>query len=359
MKKNYWVVILFVLGCWLVNPTLSAPVLAQQGKYTVQQGDTLWGICEKVYGNADLWPQLWEMNRFITNPHLLKPGDTITLFSEVPQKREPAVKGVQSVKLDREELSSTAGVDVSGLTNVNDMGRLSTEPVAPWGFIFSTDTERMILSSGDMVFVRMEEGRQVKPGDLFTVYKSSVQLKHPFTGKMTGYVLSYLGKLAITEHVRDNLYKADVVESYRAVRLGDTLIPYQPVSPCVQLVPSKPDLTTQVVAVKDQMEIIGQFSVVYLPLGYNDGVLRGNLFDILKRKAAESAPSSSLYASKERIALPDLVVGHILVIEATPDTATCVVISAKENVANGVSVRGLSWTTVPGFISMLPECNLE
>ena len=65
---------------------LSQTVTAREYTHTVKKGDTLWDICEEYYGDATLWPKLWEMNPFVTNPHLLKPGDLIMLFEQEPEK---------------------------------------------------------------------------------------------------------------------------------------------------------------------------------------------------------------------------------------------------------------------------------
>ncbi|MEJ2726003.1 MAG: LysM domain-containing protein [Deltaproteobacteria bacterium] len=359
MKKIYWLIILVMVSCWCINLGFGTPVSAQPKTYTVQKGDTLWDICEKVYGDPELWPQLWEMNPFITNPHLLEPGDTITLLPNVPTKKTATAEPPRPAQAEKPISWAGNGVDVSGLTNVNALGYLATQKVVPWGAIFATDTERIILSAGDMVFVQMDPARKAKAGDLFTIYRSSVQLKHPFNGERIGYALSFLGRAAIRKEVKENLYEAEITESYRAVRLGDAIMPYEPVSPCVQLASAHPQVTTNIVAIKEQLEIIGQFSVVYLPLGYNEGVLRGNLFEILKKRQVESPLYTSPYEFRDKVALPDMVVGHLVVLESRPDTSTGVVIATKENVPNGVSVRGMEWTQVPDFVTMLSRCPLD
>jgi nucleoid-associated protein YgaU len=49
-------------------------------QYTVQPGDTLSGIAQARYGNASLWPRLFEANRDqIDNPDLIFPGQVLRI----------------------------------------------------------------------------------------------------------------------------------------------------------------------------------------------------------------------------------------------------------------------------------------
>lgn len=47
--------------------------------YTVVKGDTLWDISALYLDNPWLWPRLWQINPEIDNPHLIYPGDKLTL----------------------------------------------------------------------------------------------------------------------------------------------------------------------------------------------------------------------------------------------------------------------------------------
>ncbi|HDM10545.1 MAG: LysM peptidoglycan-binding domain-containing protein [Deltaproteobacteria bacterium] len=321
--------------------------IAMAGEYyhIVKKGDTLWNLCQKYYGNPWLWPKLWEMNPFITNPHLLKPGDKINLLEDVPFA-QPAAKGQESKKTEpipahaREVNWWEKGVDVSGITNVKSIGYFSPGPVDPMGIIASGDTERLILAERDKIVLRVDD-EKVRPGDILWVYRSSEKIRDPVTREVLGFIISILGNVKITEILGDGLYNAIVRETYRDVRVGDMLTKYQPVSPCVMPVSPTPNEETEILATKDMLQIIGQFSVVYLRAGGEQGVKRGNLFQVFKG----------------RVGLPDLPIGYVLVVDSRPDSAVGVVVEAKEHFYNGAKLRAVEWSKAPRYLSAIPSCS--
>jgi hypothetical protein len=368
LKRKHWLaIILIAFGVWFVDSGVSVPVCAQPLTHTVEKGDTLWDICEKYYGDEELWPKLWQMNPFITNPHLLKPGDVITLLEDVPVKKTPVVESEAAPQKQTtvKFAYGTTGIDVSGFTSVASIGFLSTKPAEPWGHVLSGEGEKVVLSEGDTAFVAMKNGRDIKPGDRFTVYNASPLLEHPLSGEELGYVISFLGRVSIKEKIKEikeeagkkkgvnqeqYLYKAEIVESYRAIPVGSQILSYEPISPCIRPMPKDREFTTNILAVKDLRQIIGQFNVVYLGHGYNHGVRKGNLFEVVEKRQIESP---------QKTTLPDVIMGHVIILEARPDTATGVVVSTQEEFSNGAFVNLIDWPNAQTVLSLVSECPLE
>jgi len=376
-KKYSGTILLFVILCFFVSPSLT---FAQNPTHIVQKGDTLWSICEEYYGDPNLWPKLWEMNPFITNPHLLKAGDVITLLEKEPVKEE--VKEVKKpdaavekppVKVDEIKKAEPVlmGVDISGLIEVDAIGYLSVDKIQAWGSIFSSDNKKILLGTGETVYVIFDESKDIKIGDQFFIGNSSPLLKHPVTGKDLGYTFNVNGILTIEERLgraqkgdksyeKKNVFKAEINESYKPVQSEDILIPYKPVSSCVLPIPVNKEMDANIVATKNQEGLIQPNSIVYIDLGSNDGLKRGNVLDVVKKNTvSDPKPDETFTIKKSKIILPDIFVGRIMIIECGAKISTAIVLSAVEPFSSGVYIKDLSWDKTPDFLSEISSCTIK
>lgn len=47
------------------------------GAYIVKKGDTLWDLSAQFFNDPFSWPDLWDMNRHVQDPHWIYPGDSL------------------------------------------------------------------------------------------------------------------------------------------------------------------------------------------------------------------------------------------------------------------------------------------
>jgi len=91
------------------------------------------------------------------------------------------------------------------------------------------------------------------------------------------------------------------------------------------------------VASKDQYELEGQYSVVYINQGYQHGFQRGNLFAIVTRMEASGKIGADL---------PDLVIGYLMIVESRLETSTAVVLGARKDFPNGAMIKAVNLAKV-------------
>ena len=75
---------------WSANP--AAPGAEGYEVHTVKQGDTLWEVSKEYLKDPFLWPQIWEINGQVKNPHWIYPGDQILIKKMVVMDQQPAEK---------------------------------------------------------------------------------------------------------------------------------------------------------------------------------------------------------------------------------------------------------------------------
>ena len=92
--------------CATITLGLSALVVSA---YVVKEGDTLWDLSDEYLHDPFAWPDLWENNRHIQDPHWIYPGDSIYLGDSV--REEP----VMQIPADKKKYPCKAAVADSNL----------------------------------------------------------------------------------------------------------------------------------------------------------------------------------------------------------------------------------------------------
>ena len=92
--------------CATITLGLSALIASA---YVVKEGDTLWDLSDEYLHDPFAWPDLWENNRHIQDPHWIYPGDSIYLGDSIRDEH------VMVIPADKKKYPCKAAVADSNL----------------------------------------------------------------------------------------------------------------------------------------------------------------------------------------------------------------------------------------------------
>lgn len=149
-------------GTWLLAGFATAAELRPDhpDTYTVRRGDTLWDISARFLKSPWLWPEIWQANPQIQNPHLIYPGDVISLVY-IDGKPHLVVDGPSGddklvPQVRRESLEDAIPpVPLSDIRAFLDRPRILTEDEAATApYVVGLEENRMRGNLGELGYVR-------------------------------------------------------------------------------------------------------------------------------------------------------------------------------------------------------------
>jgi hypothetical protein len=305
--------------------------------YTVEKGDTLWDISQHFYDSPWVWPDLWQKNDYIANPHWIYPGSRIRIFSR---------EGMETVSKTR--LTPEAPPKVKPqetphylYADIDSIGFVRKDPVTPWGTIFKVKEDKALISEGDWVYVRPAEGVTFVPGDRFTVYRTSVKkseslepVRDPHTRAFIGFQHFIVGVVEMTD-VAPTFSMGKVVRSFRHIEIHDLLMPYEARSPKITLTDSEMGLKGKIIVAEEREEVIGDLDVVFIDRGRKDRVKVGQAYSVYYQDK-----ESFDWRGKDSILLAPVDFGKILILHTEETTATALVTAAHNKaIYPGAAIR--------------------
>lgn len=335
-------------------------------QYIVQEGDTLWDISARFLVEPWRWPEIWQVNPQIENPHLIYPGDIVSLSydGDTPvltvQRGEGSDRTVRlspSIRAEaRDRAIHTIPIDAirSFLTRPLIVGE---DEMQDWPYVVSSYEQHLVMSPGIETYVRDLDPDQESTS--YAIYRRGPAYVTRVDGKevVLGYEAIYVGDAEITAF--GDPATISLSNTVMEVMEGDRLLPRTEDEVYSRFIPSTPDqaLEGSIISARNVLTEIGQYQVVVLDRGTAHGVVVGNVLGAYqqgevvmdpyagtRKSYDDSALINYLGRSKSRgepVVLPETRSGVVMVFRTFDQVSYALVMEALRPLHIGNTVKGL------------------
>ena len=266
--------------------------------YTVVKGDTLWDISGEFLSKPWLWPEIWQINPQIDNPHLIYPGDQIALVYVDGQPRLQLRRGdagrttrltpsdtvslhpeIRSTPLE----SAIPAISLDAIQGFLVQNRVVSPDVleaAP--YVVQGESERLVLGAGDRVYVR----GVLPDSESFNIVRRGPLYVDPDSNEVLGREATYIG-LGQAVGQEEDIATLAVQSTREEIQIADRVLPTEERKVDSTFHPSAPEgeVRGQIISVFSGVTQVGQYDVVVLNRGEREDLEVGNVLAIYKRGA--------------------------------------------------------------------------
>ena len=305
-------------------------------RYVVQKGDTLWDISAMFLRDPWYWPEIWDVNPQVENPHLIYPGDVLSLVfvNGKPQlrlERGVAQGGTEKLSPRVREQSLAEAIptiprDVIGA--FLSKGRvLEKNEIDDLPYIVAIREGHMIGAAGNDLYVRGDVGAVKQP---YSVVHVGEPLRDPDDGDVVGYQGLYVGDGHITRG--GDPATLFLTDSQREALAGDRLVSADADLP-LAFTPRPPPKPVEgtIISVVDGVYQIGQYQVVVINRGTRDGLEPGHVLTVWEAgEKVRDRHASGLLPRKVR--LPDERTGVSMVFRTYERVSYALIMEATSEI---------------------------
>ncbi|WP_462380367.1 LysM peptidoglycan-binding domain-containing protein [Pseudomonas sp. Marseille-QA0892] len=299
-------------------------------RYTVVRGDTLWDISGRFLSKPWQWPEIWQANPQINNPHLIYPGDVLSLVYVDGQPRIQVERGGSrgTVKLSPQVRTTpiAEAIPTIPLEAINSFllsNRIvdTAEAFDRAPYIVAGTAERVIAGKGDRVYARGDftDGQSV-----YGVFRQGKAYRNPESGELLGINADDIGTGTFVAQEGD-ITTLTLSRSTQEVRPGDRLFATEERAINSTFFPSEPaeKIEGLILDVPRGVTNIGQFDVVTLNKGKRDGLVEGSVLAVYK--TGETVRDR---VTGDRVKIPDERSGLLMVFRTYDKLSYGLVLSA-------------------------------
>jgi len=314
------------------SSTTPAPSEASQGgpvinsnapdSYVVKRGDTLWGIAKVFLRDPWYWPEIWQVNPQIHNPHLIYPGDTLRLVyiegrPTILLQRGGAARVEPRVRSQPLEAAITTIPYETVAAFMSKPTVLAKEQIKAAPYVLATRDLHVVMADGNTLYARGFSG-PVEVGTHYNVVRVGDALVDPDDRRIVGYDGIFTGAGHVTR-VGDPTTLI-MTESARETEPGDKLFAGGVDVP-LDFIPSSPKTKTngRIMLVSNGVTVIGQYEVVVINRGTIDGLAPGNVLavfqsgEVIPDTANRGFLNSGSRLGSKKVHLPDERSGTFMV----------------------------------------------
>jgi hypothetical protein len=307
--------------------------------YIVKKGDTLWGISGMYLKQPWLWPELWDANPQIDNPHLIYPGDELYLVwidgqPHLRMRRGRDVKLTPNMRVSSLDLA----IPVIPLDQIGPWLRrnrvMEAQEINNSAYIVAGDEKALLSGPGDRIF-----GRGPFPDDesAYSISRVGEHYIDPQTKESLGYQVMDIGSAKLRSSNRDDVTVLEVSRIEEEVRIGDRLLPIEERILDASYHPSAPEreiVGGVMIGVDRSIDKIGNMSIVAINRGKREGLQIGNVLAVYQagRTVFDKVAQSN-------VVLPDTRAGLALVFESFDKVSYAVILTTTRPLAVGDLVK--------------------
>ncbi|WP_263081445.1 LysM peptidoglycan-binding domain-containing protein [Endozoicomonas sp. Mp262] len=329
-----------ILSClpvsgWTVQTTA---IKADSPKsYTVKEGDTLWGVAERFLESPWRWPELWHANPQTNNPHLIFPGDVVSLVEVDGQPRlavsERGDTG-RTVKLSPKIRTTPIdkAIPAIPLRKINTFmleSRIfsSKEELVRAPYIFASQNNRVASSPGDTVFAR---GRFPDYGGKYELLRRGKSIKDPATGQTLGVIGYKVGEASLSR-LGEGVGTLKVISAKRPVKPGDRVISGDSFAPATMFYPKAPveAVHGKVVSILNGDSKAGKHDTIIISIGNQESLRPGDVLAIQSNRKIRDR------FSKQKVRLPPQDIGMAMIYRSFDKLSYGIVMSASQEIEIG------------------------
>ena len=251
--------------------------------YVVKRGDTLWGIAKVFLRDPWYWPEIWQVNPQVQNPHLIYPGDTLRLVyiegrPTIMLQRGDTARVMPRVCSQPLEGSVTTIPYETVAAFMSKPSVLAKEQIKDAPYVLATRDMHVVMADGDTLYARGFPA-PVELGTHYNVVRVGDALRDPDDNRIVGYDGIFTGAGHVTRG--GDPVTLIMTESARETEAGDKLFAGGVDVP-LDFIPSAPKTRTsgRIMAVSDGVTVIGQYEVVVINRGAADGLAPGNVLAV-------------------------------------------------------------------------------